>query len=315
MAQVYWIGGTGSQSLATTANYSTGALPAAGDTLWFQQGSSTIDSGLTALAAIAIAGINVTAGFGGTIGTNGNSPDAMSLNGGATVNNINAPNCSRIVIDFGTQTHTTTVISTGVAADAPLEAVRLRGGSTSSILYVTGGTVGVCTSRPGLTANLAEFDVSGGGTTGTAQFNSNSGGTLNLGPGVTWAAGNQKGGTLTTFTGTSGTLKQWAGTLTTGGTAKITTLDIGGSAVINHRPASGSAVDTLIVQGSGSADWSQDPAPFTITNAVKIYRGASLFVFDQANSTFTAGLDCIECGLEDVTLELGKGITISVAAG
>lgn len=84
MAVVRWLGVDG--DLSNTANYSTGALPSAGDSLQISQGSISITTGLTALAAIALSGLLITNGFTGNIGTNGTSIELLVNN--ATVGTI-----------------------------------------------------------------------------------------------------------------------------------------------------------------------------------------------------------------------------------
>jgi len=78
MAVVRWLGVDG--DLSNTANYSTGALPSAGDSLQISQGSISITTGLTALSAIALSGLLITNGFTGNIGTNGTSIELLVNN-------------------------------------------------------------------------------------------------------------------------------------------------------------------------------------------------------------------------------------------
>lgn len=71
MATVRWLGVDG--DLSNTANYSTGALPSAGDDFIIAQGAISITSNLTALSAIALKSWSVTPGFTGNIGASGQS--------------------------------------------------------------------------------------------------------------------------------------------------------------------------------------------------------------------------------------------------
>jgi hypothetical protein len=72
MAIVYWTDGAADGNLATTSNYSTGALPSAADTLIFDRGTHDILGG-SALSAIALTAVVFTEGFkANKVGSAGN---------------------------------------------------------------------------------------------------------------------------------------------------------------------------------------------------------------------------------------------------
>ena len=133
--------------------------------------------------------------------------------------------------------------------------MRIKGSNAANHLSVLGGRVGVARNLPGEAATLAELDVSGS----TAV--------CNLGPGVTWTNANvASGATLTTNSGSTGTLSLPSGaTAITQGAGAIATINAGGAAILNHRPAAGAAITTLNLYPTGVADFSQNPANVTVT--------------------------------------------------
>jgi hypothetical protein len=305
----YFLPTTGSASWNTGANWlkddgTTGTVPGgvAGDSAYIEQGNADINTGLV-VPTNALANLEFRGSFSGTLGTTGNTSDSMPMN--ATNWKVNC-NATRIKLDFGSSAYTGYIVSTGASQDDPLEVVRVRGGTTGSNLYVIGGTVGVATTRPGITASLALFDISGG--------------TLTIGAGTTVANGTQTGGALTVNCGMSGTLKQDSGTLTTNGTALIATILAGGTATLNHRVAAGSAsITTLTIENDASVDFSQEPQGLQITNPIVMLKGASLTTFSPTQIILPAAaplnLTLEKCNSEDVTLNIGKNITMTVTAG
>lgn len=67
MAELYWIGGTSTQSWATALNWHTGAVPVNSDNVTLANATSTISAGLNQ-AAVTVANLNVPLSFTGTVG-------------------------------------------------------------------------------------------------------------------------------------------------------------------------------------------------------------------------------------------------------
>lgn len=304
----YFTPATGSASWNTGANWlkddnTTGTVPGgvAGDSAYVMQGAADINSGLVAPTNI-LANLVFGGSFSGTVGTTGNTSDSLPMK--ATTWRVDCA-ATRIKLDFTTTDHIGYVLNTGDSADSGFSSVRIRGGNTASKLYVTGGSVGVATTRPGLTATLAEIDISGG--------------TLELAAGVTCPTGTQNGGTLTVGCGMA-TLTQSNGELTTQGSGTITTLTVGNNAIINNRAAAGTdSVTTLILDDGSTGDVSVNPQPLQITNPILMYSNSTLKAFSPTQITAAAGAHMAvtlrACGMEDVTIEMGNDIALTITSG
>lgn len=309
MGTLYWIGGTGAQSYATAGNWSSGAAPVAGDDVYILSGSSDITSGLNQ-SAVALNSLTVGSGFTGTAGVSGENGAYLQI---ATATALFIPAASssgllsggftRFKWDAGTGTTFTAVVSaTGSSADTGRGALQIKGGTASSKLYVTSGTVDVA-AKPGETGTLTELDVSGG--------------TVVCGSGLTCTTIIESGDRATlTVNGAATTLTQFAGTLFTFGTSLLATVKINGTAYFNHRPT-GNAFTNLTIDPKGKADFSVDPRTVLFANAPQIYAGGSIKGFSSAQlklagpANFQAALK--DCGAEDVTLNLGSNITLTVS--
>lgn len=227
----------------------------------------------TNTAAIILNSLTVSQTFTGTIGTAATSGTFGYWKIGAAAWRIGTPSTDgttaigsgRIKIDFGSAAFVGTVLATGASIDPGLEPVRVKGTNSGNKLYVLGGRVGVATSLPGESATLAEVDVTGSTAVG------------DLSAGVTWTNANAAaGGTLTLSSGSSGALSVSSGsTATVQGAGAVATVNAGGPTYLNNRPTSGAAVTTLNVYGTGTADFSQNPAAVTVTT-VNHYKGGVL---------------------------------------
>lgn len=100
-----WIGASGAQSWANTANWDTGIVPGTGDTVNIINLVSDIQTGLTQW--IQFAALNIIGGTG-TIGNAPGANDALQIlpPTGTTIINTGS---GRIVIDFGTGTYIVTI--------------------------------------------------------------------------------------------------------------------------------------------------------------------------------------------------------------
>lgn len=259
----------------TKSDGTTGTAPGNGDdvTIAAIPGVQLASIAAADMSAVTLSSLTVSQTFTGTIGTAATSGTFGYWKIGAAAWTIGKPSSDgssaigsgRIKIDFGSAAFTGTVLATGASADAGLEPLRIKGSNAANKLYVLGGRVGVATSLPGETATLAEVDVSG------------SAAVCNLAPGVTWTNANvSTGGTLNVNSGSTGTLSIASGsTATAQGGGAIATIDAGGNAFLNHRPASGAAATTLNLYPTGTADFSQNPANVTV-ETLNHHKGGTL---------------------------------------
>ncbi len=250
----------------TKSDGTTGTAPTTGDDVFIQAipGVALANIGSADMSAVTLNSMTISQTFTGTIGTTSSAgPNFGYWKIGATTWTIGTPSgdgtssggSGRIKLDFGSVAFNGIVITTGTSADAGAEPVRIKGSNSGNHLSVMGGRVGVARNLPGETATLAQLDVCGS----TAV--------CNLGPGVTWTAANvASGATLTTNSGSAGTLSLSSGsTAITQGTGAIATINAGGATILNHRPSSGAAITTLNLYPTGVADFSQNPANVTVT--------------------------------------------------
>jgi hypothetical protein len=304
LSTLNWIGGAGAQSWATAGNWDTGVAPVTGDSVNILTGTSDIQTGL-AQSAVLLANLVIGGSFTGTIASAALAP----LQIGATKWIVNSAS-GRIVLDFGSSTYTGVVISTGNAVDSGLQPLRIRGGSASSKLYVAGSSslVGLATDSAGLTATINEWNVQDG--------------TLDIAAGVTWINGYQAGGS-TVNVNSGGTLIAQSGTqatLNTAGTATIATIDVTGNAVLNHRPAAGTdAFATLNAGPNSTVDFSTDPRPLTITNAINAAIGCTIKAFDPQQLTMHSGaavqVRTQQCDIADISLDFGSPVLVTISPG
>lgn len=249
------------------ANFSSGAMPASGDTVIFENSPVHVLWELDQ-NTVTLAELRVMASYTGMIGLPetqfATSTTASTTTGGSSINynatvreyrdtylkisatalNIgqgSGNGSGRIKINVGSNQTATTVYSTGMgSADDPLQPVRLLGTHVSNTLAVFSGAVGVATTSDAEIATLAAINQTGGAIVG--------------GPGLTWTYVNNNGGTLALKSaGSSAVFKQWSGssvivllsgtvdgitnyggTLTLNGTFDVTTLNAtGGNVYVN----------------------------------------------------------------------------------
>jgi hypothetical protein len=287
------------------AAFDSGVLPANGDTVNVAQGNADIMLGL-AQSGVTLAALNFVGSFSGTVADANLGPLAIGVSGTIIVN----CKATRIVLNYGSTSPLVIVGQTGSSQDDPLEAVRIRGGGAATKLYVSGDTttVGVATDKATLTATLAEWDIQGG--------------TLNIAAGVTWTNGYQDG-LSTANVASGGTLIAQSGqqaTLNTSGSGAIATIDMTGTATLNHRPAAGTDATATINAGPNSTvDFSTDPRPLTITNPINAAIGCTIKAFDPQQIAMHSGgpvqVRTQQCGLVDVTLDFGSPVLTTIAPG
>jgi len=282
----------------TKSDGTTGTAPTTGDdvTLAAIPGVTLAPIGAADMSSVTLNSLTISQTFTNTIGTT--STASASFFGywkiSATTWIIGTPSndgsaatgSPRIKLDFGSAAFTGSVLATGISSDQGLPPVRIKGTHASNKLYVLGGRVGVATNLPGESSTLSEVDVAGSSAVCT------------LGPGVTWSAANvSAGATLSTNSGSSGALSVSPGsTAITQGTSAISTVNAGGTTILNHRPPSGAAITTLNLYPTGTADFSQSPANVTVTT-LNHHKSATLTANPANSSHLTVTTrNLINCG-------------------
>ena len=300
MASFWWTS-TSSTDPTVGANWTksdgtTGAVPANGDNVYVVPiaGLTLASIGAADQHTIALASLTVSQGFAGTIGTSA-APGgywrvgAAILNLGSPVLDQSSPQGStRIKIDTGSTSAVVNVYNTGNAttsADIGFEPTRIIGSAITTInLY--NGFFGVATNSPGETSTVGTVNVTGG--------------TCDLGPGVTWTTGtaasnNGAAGVLnvasagTTLTTSSGA------TATATGSGAITTVNAGGTTNLNNR-SGGTDITTLNIYSTGTADFSGNPSASTVAT-LNLY-GGGMWQTDPANPNHVTAttLHRVNCG-------------------
>jgi hypothetical protein len=261
---IYWLDVDG--NFTNTANWSGGAAPANGDTVYILSGSQNIATNLNQ-SAVTLANLVIGMGFTGTIGT---SSAYLQIN--STLWSVGVPaqtgsptGSGRIKLDFGSAQFTGIVYNTSVAnTDSYLEPLRIKGTHASNKLTVLSGLVGVGTTLATETSTINQADVDGG--------------KLQYGFGVTWVTVNvaaqatffsQSGG------GTSAVLTTApSSTATVNGSTKIVTINAGGTTNINMRPGAGDVATTINLYATGTIDFTGNPATGTI-GTLNHYKGGT----------------------------------------
>lgn len=292
------------------ANWDTGSIPVNGDDVYIDQTSYDIWWDLDQ-SAVTLASLTVTSTFqpGATgegvlglpeVNTSGTKPYVEYL---PTYLKIGATTCTigsglgsgsaQIKIDFGAVQTSCTVIATGTGPGGDLEAVLLKGTHVSNVFTILSGSVGI-----------AAF---GADTSNAATLNAGSSGngspTIRTGPGCTITTVNMEDGSLllgkapTTLNKVGGEITVLSGSFTNlnergGSTAYLGTGGLG----------------TVVLGGGGTLDLSQDVRGRSIT-ALTMYAGSALL--DPFRTLGNFGFTLSQCGYEDVTLQLGKNLSIA----
>lgn len=314
-------GGTASLTTATAtansgpnnwdvaANWSTGAVPVTGDTVYIEDSAVSIQYGL-GQAAVTLAALNVAASFTGDIGlpetnTRGSGPyleyRAQYLAIGATAVNIGygpGQGSSRIKLDAGAVLTTLNVSNTAQGAEQNLEAIQWKSNlAIANVVNINKGSIALA-GYGGDVASVATLTVG-------FLTSQNTDAQVRGGPGLALTTLQQNGGQvelaagLTTVSKTAGSLVIDAGSVTT-----IT--DDSGSTTYKGI----GTIGTANVGNGATLDFSQDMRGRTVTTC-NLYAGAA--VLDPfATVTFTNAVHLLRCGLRDVTLEVGKNRNLTV---
>jgi len=313
------IASSGPGDLSVLANYSGGALPAAGDTLIFENlrtASTDIRYGLSALSGIALAKIifrNCSIDFGlpqlNQLGYFEYRPQYLTLN--AAIIEFDCPECQLGRLDTGANQVAITVKATGTSKVNGLKTLLWKGTHASNVCYFDRGQIGVAVLA-GETAVIATMNcgyVVSATSDSVVQIGSNA-------STVTLGTVNRTGGTLDLYCGTSGTItsKESAGLIrlfTSSTTAFL--LSYAGS--IQHF---GSGTITNMTLGNNvSFDSTQNEYGFQITNVVQGYKGCSFIdPFKRAVAPAAAvwlGIKGNGCKNKDMTVDRGEDCIIQAA--
>jgi hypothetical protein len=289
MASNYYLNLSGDWN--AVGNWSTGAVPVTGDTVYILTGTQAIITNLNQ-SAVTLAALYIGMGFVGQLGS-----ATANLQIGATLCYIGVPvtgpsqgiGSGRIRIDFGSAQTTVLVYGTSAnSADLGLEPARLIGSHASNAITVQSGLVGIGTSNPTDTATMLTGNVVGG--------------TLNYGFGATWTNANaSSGGKFNAQVAGAGTVLTVGpgGTAVINGASLLATANITGTAYLNQRPASGGTT-TLNLYGSGTANFSQNPAATTV-GTLNFYAGGAL-ISSPASPNHVTVTSTVKIGGGNLTL-------------
>lgn len=289
MAIKRWTDGSADGDWSTAGNWSPSGAPANGDDVYIESSSRDINAGLSQ-SAVALASLNISMGFTGTLGT---STAALEI--GATSARLGYQNAgsgaqagsNRLHIDLGSTTASTVVIegSASSSEDSGLNPVRIKADNASTVIVVRGGQVSIADFPAETTTVSAITFVGGSGNIG--QPNNNTAVTLTT---LTVVGGSARTFSMPTTANVEG------GTLVTEGGGAITTVNVRGGAFVSN---STGTITTLNADG-GYTDLSQSSQARTITTA-NMKSGARLR-FDPDVMTFT----------NKININESKAVTVSV---
>lgn len=302
------IASSGPNDVSIAGNWSTGSLPANGDTVFVQNSNSDLLYGLSSLSAVSLASLIIDASFTATVGLPYTNASGGYVEYRARYWQIQSALVSigygpgsasgRIMHDAGSATACTwTVFNTGQTVEQNLPSLILKGTNAGNILFALKGSIGVAIFASE-TSTLATLDCG---------FTSNQSGdvTILCGSGLTLTTLNQTGGAitlnagLTTLSTIGGKITIWAG--------NITTLTNEGATVVYNDSGT---ITTANVSKTGVMDLSQAQPNLTITNCT-LNAGAT-WLDPNRRGTYSNGVILNLCSLTDVTLNLGNNEKLSV---
>lgn len=277
-------------------NWSTGAVPANGDTVTVDDGPDILfglDQNAVTLAALIVMSKKTRIGLPRTNAAG--YPEYLDrfLKIGATVQDIglgNGPGSDRILIDNGSAQTTLTIHNTAQPTDTGVKSVCWKGSHASNAVYINKGYFAAA-QFPGETAVIADLFVN-------YRDQPVSDANVYVGPGVT-LTNIVKMGSVLELNSDFDDLKNYGGetTLVAGEPGAI--LCTGGT--IHYDTPSNYTSAT--VGDEGELDFRGDTRPLTGTNTT-LNKGAK-FRDPGKRITFTNPMQ-INCDLQDVTLDLGN---------
>jgi len=281
----------------TATNWSTGAVPVNGDTVWIDHTADDIKYGF-AQSGVTLLALNFTDSFTGTLGLPETNADgtaypeyrATALSIGATTITVRC-NSGRVKLNTGSVQTSLNVYATGSPTDSDEtdRALLWKGVHASNALYATGAaTVGVATLGSE-TATLLTLEIDAAAD-------------VVCGDGVTLGTVRNDNGTLVLNSAVSTGLAQTNGTTTLWGSGGVTALDIQGGTV-NYN-TSGVLGDDVSVSNTGTLTFDGDLRVKTVTAGIDLY-GPSALIFDT-NGVVTGG--------DNLTVNFFEGATAAQVA-
>lgn len=294
-----------------TVGSSTANAPATGDTIIFQDNSVDCLYGLDA-SALTVAEWRQFASYTGHIGLaehNGFYYEYRDkyLAIGATLVNMgqgDGTGSPRTRLDFGSVQAEINVHATGQSED-DLPAFVWLGTHASNVCRVSKGTVGLAVGGEGGDAKVATLTIG-------YKDSQDSDAIVSIGSGVTQVTTiEQLGGELAVQSGSSltvGTWRKFGGSAVFGGDGACTSL-----VCISGRLdwESDGAITTLEIGPTGEVYFTRDLRARTV-GTVTLQAGATL-IDSQRTVTFTNPIILDNCGLPQVTLDVGPDVNLAVA--
>lgn len=300
---------TGPNYWNNAENWSTGAVPVNGDSVYFENSAVDVLYGM-AQSAVTVTLLEIRKSYTGKIGlprTNSNGYieyRATYLAIGATTCNIgqgDGSGSSRIKINFGAVQTAASVFGSGSPEESGVPAINLKGTHASNTLTVTEGSVGSCVfateTATWLTVNIGhELSVA---TDATTYF----------GSGNTLSGTFKQTGGLVVCEANLVTVNRYDGEMTVRGSATVTTLNNYGG-TYNHE--STGTMTTL--NNYAKFDRSRFIGAGTITTT-NLYKGSQTLdpggTLTWTNAPNGNGIDLGKT--EDCTFWIGKNRKITIA--
>ena len=290
----------------TAMNWSTRTVPVDTDIVVIGDSAQSIIYDIDQ-SAVELLSLTVKSTFTGTIGLPINNTSGFvegrdtHLTIGATTMTIDGSGSGRINIELSAGDLSNVIVTgSGTAAVSGVPPILLRGGvGGSSTLHIRKGTVGAAWYAD----EVAEF------TTVNMDFitNQNTDAVLLAGTGAAITTLTKNGGSASISSNLT-TLIQTAGSVSINGAATVGTMKLRGGTCFYK------SIGTLasVIASGGVLDFRADSRARTVTTAVA-YAGAS--IYDPLGTVaWTNDIDLIEATLEEVSLDLGKNITIAITA-
>lgn len=302
---------TGPNDCANVANWG-GALPEDGDTLIFRDTSASLLWNLDELTGLGFANVYFDATFTGRVGLpafNATNPAATFAEyrtthfecaaSAVTVGRGSGEGSQLIRLNLASTQCDLAVLQTGTP-DGNYAAFQVIGSAAGSTLAATRGSIDVAWQE-GEAATLATVTTSYDETPADDVK-------LRIGSGATVGTIVSAGGRIEVDCNTT-SITASDGLVICNGSSAHTAIGLSLNAGLDYR--STGTIGALTAGEQTVADFTGLPAARTVSTAT-LRSGAA--IRDRAKSvTWTAGIVLSGCGVDDVTLDLGKSITVSVS--